>query len=231
MTSLRGIFDRALDRALDRVDDELSSIGADDETEESESETEDSFVCADDDDEPDEYDFEPLSVAQVQAAAPAVFGDGQLYRAPSQIEGAGPGLFANRAYAAGDVVTLYSGELIDAATAAERAARKEATHVIQLIPRRWYIDGLRTPGGRRVADPERDLRGLGMGAYANSTNKRLADNARFDFADSERNRAIVARDACNTAELNPRRRVKYVRALTEIAPGDEILIEYGLRGS
>lgn len=90
-------------------------------------------------------------------ARPATLGDGVSVR-PSQLEGAGNGLYADEAYAKGEVVTEYvgrgaPGELLSAKDVAKLTVQ---THVLTMENQHSYIDGLRTP-----------VEGAGAGSFAN----------------------------------------------------------------
>ena len=215
-------------------DDDDDDISPDDETETTEEnpdeEDSDGFVVPDDE-ELGEVQLQDISYLELLAARPAFLGSNELFIRSSRIPAAGLGLFAARAFQRGEPITLYHGELIDFAEAQVRLAAGQASHIVPLIQFRWYVDGARHPNGTAITDPVAELVGRGLGAYANSVRgTTLRENARFDFADTPLNQRVMDAAVFDAAALGPNQRQKYVRAIEDIAAGQEILLDYGLSG-
>lgn len=103
------------------------------------------------------------------AAAPTV-GHGVSVR-PSRMAGGGKGLFADRVFAKGDIITRYSGRKISRSEA-DRLRREDAgnaSHMRKTGDQRFIIDGLREP-----------VVGRGGGSFANQAHGPAdANNAKF----------------------------------------------------
>jgi hypothetical protein len=136
----------------------------------------------------------------------ATVGNGVEVR-PSTIPGAGNGLFATRRFERLDIVTMYDGELADAADC--RADRERdpgsVTHYRSTRHGGVVIKGLRDP----LAAQKR-----GGGSFANHA-----------WVASERN-ATLETDFLEKP-VNGRQHVGYIQATRAILPGEEILIDYG----
>lgn len=148
----------------------------------------------------------------------ATLGDGLEVRV-SSIPGAGQGVFATRYFAAGSPVTEYQGDLVTFA-AAKAMTREERSHVRALQLNRTAIDG------KRVAALALD--GSGAGALTNHACAATA-NVEFAHVDSVRYQAEFDqwRRVMSAPFPDPTGRLLFMRATRDIAPGDELLADYG----
>lgn len=215
-------FDTApLPDVIDLTDDDND----DDDDETDDDETDDSAIVSDS--EPVADDVQVFGWQALFNEPWAVHGVG-LTIAPSTIEGAGFGVFAKSRFIKGEIITLYYGEKIERIAALER--RSEGTHIVPLIARGWYVDGLRFPNGIRIVKPEIELIGRPCGAYINSTRgtQRQA-NARFDFVDYPINEDLLRRfmDGENVT-ADPNQREVIVVATRSIEVNEEVLIDYNI---
>lgn len=149
----------------------------------------------------------------------------------SLIPGIGKGLFVTRSFAAGEPITEYTGELITHEEAKKRRALGNDTHIIRLLPLAFCIDGKRSPDGKLViTDPQREVVGRGVAAFVNENPCAAQNNVEFDFIDSSRNLAVFNQstnaDTFYNA-LNPLERIKFIRAVRDIASGEELYASYG----
>lgn len=175
------------------------------------------------------------SAAAAAASSPAAFspvhacdpprlyavGDGVDIR-PSAT-GFGLGLFAARAFRAGEPITAYTGKLLNWREA--RALSKvDTSHCRSHIAMQWVLDGRFLPNGEPLEHIHAQLAAehLGGGAYANDARgiQGARNNAEFDHWDDP----TINSDPW---VLEPTARLTFLRALTDIAPGDEILVSYG----
>lgn len=157
-------------------------------------------------------------------------GDGSLAIRTSGIPNAGLGLFALRNFAKHEPITAYVGLLISHADALELRAQQQDTHVRRHIAMRWAIDGCRLPeSGVQICDPQTQMRGLGVAAFANHCAAGAAEcNAKFDFVDSATNkRKLQEFFDGKRSQLEPCERVTFLRATRPIEVGEEILVSYG----
>lgn len=136
----------------------------------------------------------------------ATVGNGVEVR-PSTIPGAGNGLFATRRFERLDIVTMYDGELADAAECRADKERdpKSVSHYRSTRHGGVVIKGLRDPLAAR---------GRGGGSFANHT-----------WVASERN-ATLETDYLEKP-VDGRQHVGYIQATRDIQPGEEIFIDYG----
>lgn len=156
----------------------------------------------------------------------ATYGNGVTLQT-SNIPGAGLGLFATRRFEAGEPITEYTGQIIDDKKARSLSA-SERSHVRTKFPMRLHIDGKNMPDGTPITDPETQMSGRGIAAFANDArdDPRYSNNAVFDFVDTPATDRMIA--AGQLARL-PREgeRIVFLRALGPIEPGAEIMIRYG----
>lgn len=154
-------------------------------------------------------------------------GNGLAIR-PSQIAGAGNGLFATRRFRAREAITAYSGQLLRSSDA-DRIKRDNpaaASHMRALFARRYTLDGRKLPDGTLIERPTEQLRDRGGGAFANDPHgTELEANAEFDHWDTPANRAKLDSGAFD--ELDPEQRVIVLVATRDINPDEEVLISYG----
>jgi len=224
-----GVGDRKR-RRTDEPGDEVPSEEESGTADGSESEPDEDFVVPDDEAEPERQFYEYTGL-EIILSGPAVLGSGKIELRRSQIPRAGSGLYATEGFAAGEPITMYYGELITRQTASARLAAGEASHIVPLISFRFYIDGLRHPNGAPITGPRLELVGRGLGAYVNSTRgTELVPNARFDYADFPPNERVMRAGIFDANRLDPNQRLKYIRAITDIGAGEEILVDYGLIG-
>jgi hypothetical protein len=118
---------------------------------------------------------------------------------PSLIPGAGKGLFAKRDYAVGDLIGVYTGEVVSYDVIDNRYGGGNNTNAPYAV--HTNIRSNRYPAGRAIDSACR----RGLMSLANSSNNRRDANARFAY----------------------HRGVMRVRAARPINRGDEILIYYG----
>lgn len=119
----------------------------------------------------------------------------------SQIPKAGNGLFADRAFAKGEVVTFVDGPVVSDTVVRDRDQGLN-THVVTLMTHFLVVDALREP---KLL--------CGGGSFANDAMRKGAYNVRFeiwDCADVERFGKVVV-----------------LRALRDIAAGEEVFVSYG----
>lgn len=142
----------------------------------------------------------PVVVAARKRGRPlASIGDGVDVRA-SAIPGAGLGLFATRGFARGDFITWMDGEEISRAEAQARARAGRASHIRSLIFGFSALDGIREP-----------VAGAGGVSFANHPPAGTKPNS--VFVNREDHTGVAVR--------------VYLRALVDVAPGEEILVSYG----
>lgn len=129
----------------------------------------------------------------------ASIGNG-VYPGPSTLgSAAGLGLFADRAFAKGELITWYDGQVRPAKWAAA-AKPEELTHVRTLMMREAVIDGVKKP--QRLS---------GGASFANDARSAGAQSAKYFVKDIGAFPCIV------------------LKALRPIAAGEEILVSYGKR--
>jgi hypothetical protein len=140
--------------------------------------------------------------------------------------GHGNGLFAARTFHRGDWITRYSGKLVRYREAMEekRRNRASASHMRSHIAMTWVLDGLRFADGRPVGtNPATSMLGRGGGAFANDARgTRFRNNVAYDFYD-------LHTQSADPFNLQPGKRITFIRATRLIRPGDEILVNYGER--
>lgn len=152
----------------------------------------------------------------------AVVGDG-VSIGPSKT-GHGNGLFATRNFASGEAITAYYGKILlwREARALAQSSNNAASHLRNHVAMTYSIDGKRMANGDSITDPATQLIGLGGGAFANDSHgTSFLLNAVYDFWDEPVNRTQMGRD------INPAKRITFLRAITPITEGDEIFISYG----
>ena len=150
----------------------------------------------------------------------ATVGSGVAVRR-STLAGAGQGLFATRGFAKGDAVTGYEGRIISH-QAARGLSREDRSHVRAHQLQRTAIDG------KITGDPSNVLCGRGGGSMVNHSPVTEA-NVAFDSVDSDQYKAQL--DAWmktpSAAYPDPGGRTTYLRAMVDIAAGDELFAYYG----
>jgi hypothetical protein len=136
-------------------------------------------------------------------ARSATIGSG-VEVAPSEILGAGEGLFAQRPFKKGALITGVDGNLISYKEADELKAKGQHTHIRTLIRQHLCVNGLKVHPA-----PE----GRGGGTYANDGrgNPDFPNNAEFHTINI----------------LDGTLPLCFLRATADIEPGDEILTSYG----
>lgn len=140
----------------------------------------------------------------------------------STLPDAGLGLFARRAFAAGEPITRYDGFIIPYEQA-RKASRAERSHHHELLPMRFTLDGSRDADtGLPIVDPSSELVGRGMGAWAKEARDPARANAEYDFLDNEANMRVIE-SGVSLRLLSPHDRFWFLRATRDIAEGDEIL--------
>lgn len=144
-----------------------------------------------------------------------VLGGPDLVVGDSTIPGAGRGLFAGRAFAAGELITFYDGPVI---AHTPRLPARYRTHARALFPLRYTILG--NHEAARLGEP-----GTGAGALVNHA----ATNPNVDFlpVDSAENEEAIATFADLATDLSPWERIMTLVALRDISAGDEFLVYYG----
>lgn len=146
----------------------------------------------------------------------------ELRRSP--IHGHGVFVCADAEIKAGQPITEYCGELVTYDEAEDRPFSHLRTHA----RRRWAIDGTRLPDGTAIDDPQKQLLGHGIGAFANHAVREQDRNAVFDFIDTEYNERAFERFAAGaTYDFDPAQRVTILRAWRDIGAGEEVLVDYG----
>jgi hypothetical protein len=140
------------------------------------------------------------------------YGNGVTTR-PSQIAGAGQGLFVTKQVLKGDAITEYDGHLISDAEARIRMQRGEDTHFMSMRDGSGLvISGLKQPVvGRGAASFINDPRG-----------SRFKPNAVRCLTDR------VLRDAAPDTRTGARTTGRvWLRATRTLRPGEEVFFEYG----
>jgi len=140
----------------------------------------------------------------------ATIGNGVEVRR-SNLPNAGLGLFATRAFAAGELVTEYDGCVIDEVEAKARQDQKVSTHIRSLGPKHAFIDGRDVPNERW----------RGGASFVNDPLSRVWYNTEFFQYRPAGYTPGVSRGGSNVFE-----RV-YVRATKAIPPGEEVYVDYG----
>ena len=133
--------------------------------------------------------------------------------AKSHLQGgkAGNGLFAERHFVAGEMITFMSGDKVDDAQARRLLAARRDSHLCTLSSRHVHLDGVRD--ARRAACA---ASALGGASFAN-------DGA----PDGSINNAVYAQVAHNARDSLKRVLTMVLRARRPIEPGEEILVSYG----
>lgn len=148
----------------------------------------------------------------------------------SAIAGAGLGVFTNRAFVAGEPITEYVGKIIT-----DREAKAlpgpQRTHLRTLIPLVSVIDGNYLPDGTRLSNTVDEkilqLSGNAVGAIINDS---VTPNAEYVFYDSPERHAAIEQSLTDPGVRIPesrKDRIVYIRAIRNIAPGEELLVYYG----
>jgi hypothetical protein len=145
------------------------------------------------------------AIASIRARLPTIQNGVSV--APSHIDNAGRGLFAQEAFQVGDLVTYYDGPIIRYRPVLPPELQ---SHARQLEFHRFTILGNYPPFNQ--ARP-----GFGGAAFINDGRKLYAVNVEFIHLDSRR--------FAQTG--SPFERIIAVRALRSIAVGDEIYVSYG----
>jgi hypothetical protein len=147
----------------------------------------------------------------------ATIGDGVTVKESNDIKGEW-GLFATRAFTMGELITEFSGRLMDYRDVPALASR---SHIRTLTPLQWVLDGSRDENGGRIprfdeSKPKYVPRmGKGGAAFANDahqTERRV--NCEFFSIHGE------------NAD-DPREHMVVLRATQDIPKGKEIMVEYG----
>lgn len=120
---------------------------------------------------------------------------------PSSIPNAGNGLFAERAFTRGDVVTFMDGFTLSDRDVRDREPH-QLSHVRTLMTHFLVIDGLKEP-----------FEGAGGGSFANDSLCPKRNNARFE--------------TWRCDDLSRFNTVIVLRAVRDIAPGEEVFVSYG----
>lgn len=121
--------------------------------------------------------------------------------APSGIPNAGNGLFAERAFCRGDVVTFMDGYTLSDRDVRDREPH-QLSHVRTLMTHFLVIDGLKEP-----------FEGAGGGSFANDSLCPKRNNARFE--------------TWRCDDLSRFNTVIVLRAKRDISRGEEIFVSYG----
>ena len=151
-----------------------------------------------------------LRIAKLKSYLPTL-GKGVAVK-PSTLIGAGRGLFTERPFVRGELVTYYDGAIIDATkTNPEQLDPSLRSHTKALFFLRYAIVG-NAPGYCEGADGE------GGGAYINDARDKARWNCSFEQVDS---------DVVRQHPDSPFERIIAIRALRDIEAGEELFIDYG----
>lgn len=157
--------------------------------------------------------------------------DGSIRIDMSSIAHAGLGLFAQRAFAAGEPITEYSGEIIEHVLATQRPF----SHLRTLLSMTYVLDGLRTPEGD-IVDPLTNAQTLGAAAFANDADGScLLFNTDTESGcvnqQHENNCHYATFDSVEQGDLvygfKPVERIVYLAASHNIEAGEELFVSYG----
>jgi hypothetical protein len=146
----------------------------------------------------------------------------------SSVPGAGMGIFVLRKFRKGEPITEYRGFLISDAEARALPPSKQ-THVRTLFPRRLHIDGMRTLTGEPIVNKQKQLVGVGIGAFANQS-PTGRNNAIFTVYDSAKLASQIDRamkTGASVVDYDPSERLVYIKALRDIDPFEEVFCFYG----
>ncbi len=154
----------------------------------------------------------------------ATIGDGLALAKSSLIPDAGLGLYATRNFAKDAPITLYYGQIIEHA----EAKRRPRTHIRSLVSHRFDLDGLFMEDGTPITNAEMQLRGFGGGAMANHRENSSA-NAEYTAVTTPAFDCAVKRwiSSGSSSQFPCKGKLVYLRALRDIASGDEIYVDYG----
>jgi hypothetical protein len=187
--------------------------------------------CVDEDEDEGECEEEvPITlggrtIEQFRADLPVLKnrgGDIALY--PSSIPNAGLGVFALRTFEKGEAITEYTGLLLSREEA-RSLPDKAQSHIRALFNNKWSVDGLRLADGTPIVDPQRQLIGLGIGAYVNDA-RGIQNNADFAFADSP---ALIQQYETEgvAVDKDPTQRCMFIIAKRRIRAYEEVFVPYG----
>lgn len=136
--------------------------------------------------------------------APEPPGSSWVRVAPSQIAGAGRGLYTVRPFRKGELITFYDGYRLlshDGASALRQLDPSRVSHLRTLESGRTVIDGFREP-----------LPGTGAASFCNDGRSAARNNARF-----------VTRSPVRSSPLQ----AVFLQATRNLAVGDEVYVSYG----
>ena len=194
-----------------------------------------------------------ITIAQLRALSPSIVG-GDLTLAQSQIAEAGDGVFARRAFEAGEVVTYYQGPIYtrEVYERFEALNYRYATHARQFVPGRFVQVGNRVgrrpEGSEWVTDPAVTLAEGGVGPYINDpTGLNVAPNVTFQNVDTMENQMVFykflrqtlkkgakltklllnAAKAVYPLDIDLDGRLVAIVATRRIAAGEELFLYYG----
>jgi len=147
----------------------------------------------------------------------------------SRIAGAGLGVFAAMALKKGAPITQYSG-LFRAHDECAKLIKDDpdnATHMRTQFAMRSAIDGLFLPDGTPITDARTQLADHGVGAMLNHSD---TPNCEFDRVDNaEQHAAMEAFLDGGPSNFLPENRVTFIRAIADIAKGEELTVSYGVQ--
>jgi len=138
-----------------------------------------------------------------------------VYVGQSFIQGGGLGLFAERVFQKGDIVTFFDGTIMSRADADDLRKAGKATHITVLVPQLFYLDGKDVPNET----------GRGGGSFAN--------DKRFMYYPETEEWKYSPKDINNTKKETkvikgfPTEKVEFLIAKQKIMPGEEITTSYG----